>query len=217
MDGYIDFVQRYNSSNDQVSMAADYAKWMSQYPSVVDKIDKMDQSKMTDADVAYYLEVIGRVFGRLSAEEVCECSFCRTNFSVAALLRESDELRRDKVKYRAEKEMRADALEAEKLRFEAERELASRRDREAYKREFKEGGFSKALVIFAVLGVPGVMSSTSGRYVQLAPLLVAFLQIALCATSWLMGMQIIHKPRQYAHKAIGIAGLVMPLVYIGAW
>ncbi len=70
MDGYIDFMQRYNSSNDQVAMAADYAKWMSQYPSVVDKIDKMDQSKMTDADVAYYLEVTGRVSGKLGAAAI---------------------------------------------------------------------------------------------------------------------------------------------------
>lgn len=66
MNKYVDFMQKYKDGGSSMSMAADYAKMVAQYSDMTKKIDALDDSEMSDADLAYYLEVMGRVNEKLA-------------------------------------------------------------------------------------------------------------------------------------------------------
>lgn len=66
MNKYVDFMQKYKDGGSSMSMAADYAKMVAQYSDMTKKIDALDDSTMSDADLAYYLEVMNRVNEKLA-------------------------------------------------------------------------------------------------------------------------------------------------------
>ena len=47
-------------------MLGDYAKLMAKYSTMTKKISALDESTMTSADAAYYIEVTGRVTAKLA-------------------------------------------------------------------------------------------------------------------------------------------------------
>lgn len=66
MNEYCDFMETYDSdSSNVVGMAADYADMMSRYSDMTEQIDAIDEDSLSAEDLAYYMEVMGRVNARL--------------------------------------------------------------------------------------------------------------------------------------------------------
>lgn len=65
MDEYIDFMKRYQETDDTMSLLQDYTDYMAKYSDFMQKVNKLDTSKMSAADSAYYLEVTTRVSKKL--------------------------------------------------------------------------------------------------------------------------------------------------------
>ncbi|MEE0971565.1 MAG: DUF6591 domain-containing protein, partial [Bifidobacterium ruminantium] len=66
-DQYVDFMKKYKDSNYSADMLVDYTKMMQQYSDTMTKMDSIDQSTLSSADDAYYLEVLGRVTQKLAS------------------------------------------------------------------------------------------------------------------------------------------------------
>lgn len=65
MNEYCDFMEKYDESDDVVSMLKDYTSYMAKYADFTKKFDELDDSDLNDAELAYYLEVQNRVNQRL--------------------------------------------------------------------------------------------------------------------------------------------------------
>ena len=61
MNDYCDFMKKYNQSPTDLSLLADYTSYMSKYAETMKKIEAIDESELSDAELNYYLEVTGRV------------------------------------------------------------------------------------------------------------------------------------------------------------
>ena len=66
MNDYVEFMKKYQDSDDTASMLADYGKMMSNYAEWTAKFDDIDSGSLSAEDTAYYLEVQGRVLQKLS-------------------------------------------------------------------------------------------------------------------------------------------------------
>ncbi|MCC8357570.1 MAG: hypothetical protein LJU34_06995 [Oscillospiraceae bacterium] len=68
MNEYVEFMKEYMEadSSDLVGLLADYASYMAQYADMMDKIDAIYQDELSNEELAYYLEVTGRVLLKLS-------------------------------------------------------------------------------------------------------------------------------------------------------
>ncbi len=66
MNKYCDFMEKYDSSSSTAAMLADYTKISAEYVEWAGKIDAVDQTTLSEADCAYYLEVTARVTERLA-------------------------------------------------------------------------------------------------------------------------------------------------------
>lgn len=66
MNSYVEFMKKYEDSDDATSMLADYGSMMQQYSDWSKKFDDVDESSLSADDQAYYLEVQGRVAQKLS-------------------------------------------------------------------------------------------------------------------------------------------------------
>ena len=67
MDEYVDFMQHYmnDESDSTLSMMGDYYRILTRYTEFAEKIDAFDESELTNAELAYYLEVTNRVSQKL--------------------------------------------------------------------------------------------------------------------------------------------------------
>ncbi|MBD5444833.1 MAG: hypothetical protein HDR29_04700 [Lachnospiraceae bacterium] len=65
MDEYCDFMKKYTTSDDITSMAMDYAKLLKEEIEWAEKIDKLENEEMNDAEAKYYAEVTLRVSQKL--------------------------------------------------------------------------------------------------------------------------------------------------------
>lgn len=67
MDEYVAFMQRYMNAdgNTMLSMLGDYYSMLERYTDFAEAIDDMDESEMTTAELAYYIEVTSRVSQKL--------------------------------------------------------------------------------------------------------------------------------------------------------
>ena len=67
MDEYVDFMQKYLNADptSMVSMMGDYYSILARYTEFAEKIDAFDESELTNAELAYYLEVTNRVSQKL--------------------------------------------------------------------------------------------------------------------------------------------------------
>ena len=67
IDEYAAFMERYANadSGDLAAMMGDYASFMSRYADFAEKLDAMDESELTNAELAYYLEVTSRCSQKL--------------------------------------------------------------------------------------------------------------------------------------------------------
>ena len=67
MDEYVEFMKKYVNADptNLVAMMGDYYKMLDRYTEYAEKIDAMDESELTNAELAYYLEVTNRVSQKL--------------------------------------------------------------------------------------------------------------------------------------------------------
>ncbi|MDO4408838.1 MAG: hypothetical protein Q4C16_07840 [Eubacteriales bacterium] len=68
MNEYCDFMDHYDSSD--LSMLAQFTKIMAKYAQYTGKMEEIDESELSPADSAYYLEANTRILKRLSEVEV---------------------------------------------------------------------------------------------------------------------------------------------------
>lgn len=67
MNEYADFMEKYNNSDDTLSMMDEYTKMLEQYSAAMKEINKIDEDSLSYDDLQYYLEVTTRVTKRLAA------------------------------------------------------------------------------------------------------------------------------------------------------
>ncbi len=67
MDEYVAFMKKYSDNPSDVSLLADYARYMSKYGDMVDKFNKWESEDLNDAELAYYMDVQTRVNQKLLA------------------------------------------------------------------------------------------------------------------------------------------------------
>lgn len=67
INNYCNFMIEYNNAGpeDTVSMLADYTSYLQQYTETIDGLNSIDQDSLSAADLAYYIEVNGRISQRL--------------------------------------------------------------------------------------------------------------------------------------------------------
>ena len=67
MDEYVAFMQKYMNADptSSVSMMGDYYSILARYTEFAEKMDAFDESELTNAELAYYLEVTSRVSQKL--------------------------------------------------------------------------------------------------------------------------------------------------------
>lgn len=61
MNDYADFMKKYKANPSDVSLLADYADYMTKYADMVEKFDKWESEDLSDAELAYYIDVQARV------------------------------------------------------------------------------------------------------------------------------------------------------------
>lgn len=64
-DEYIEFMESYDSDTAGFTTMLEYADMVAQYAEMVAAMEKVEDSEMTEAELAYYLEVSGRIYQKL--------------------------------------------------------------------------------------------------------------------------------------------------------
>lgn len=64
--GFTTYQNKNSESDNSLSMAADYAKYLKKYTDTMDKLDAIDEDSLSDADLEYYIEVSGRSTSKLA-------------------------------------------------------------------------------------------------------------------------------------------------------
>lgn len=67
MNEYVDFMKKYMNADpsNMASMLGDYYSILSRYTAFAEKIDQLDESQLTTAELNYYIEVTSRVSQKL--------------------------------------------------------------------------------------------------------------------------------------------------------
>lgn len=66
-DSYIEFMEKYETSDNSAAMMADYMDFMSQYFDTLEKMEALGDEEMSDEEAAYYTEVNLRISQKLLA------------------------------------------------------------------------------------------------------------------------------------------------------
>lgn len=64
-DEYVAFMKKYSESDDTLSMLNDYTQYMTQYTETMNKMNEINEDELSDADLAYYIEVQARISQKL--------------------------------------------------------------------------------------------------------------------------------------------------------
>lgn len=64
-DEYIAFMQKYTNNPTDLSLLSEYSNFLSQYTDTMNKMTSIDTSSLSADDLAYYLEVTGRIYDKL--------------------------------------------------------------------------------------------------------------------------------------------------------
>ena len=67
INNYCDFMEKYNNAGpeDTAAMLADYTSYLQQYTETIDGLNSINEDSLSAADLAYYIEVNGRISQRL--------------------------------------------------------------------------------------------------------------------------------------------------------
>lgn len=64
-DEYIAFMKKYTEAENPIGMLTDYSSYMNKYIDMMDKLDKLDDGDLNDAEILYYAEVSARINKKL--------------------------------------------------------------------------------------------------------------------------------------------------------
>lgn len=64
-DEYVDFMKRYSTSDDALSMLNEYLDYMQKYTEYMGKLDELAEYDMNEAESAYYLAATLRIEQKL--------------------------------------------------------------------------------------------------------------------------------------------------------
>ena len=64
-DEYIEFMETYQNSDNPASLMTEYAEYMTKYTEAMEALDNINEEELSDAEYAYYLEVMNRVNQKL--------------------------------------------------------------------------------------------------------------------------------------------------------
>ena len=67
MDEYVAFMQKYMKADpvSMIGMMGDYTRILTRYTEFAEKMDAFDEEDLTNAELAYYIEVTSRVSQKL--------------------------------------------------------------------------------------------------------------------------------------------------------
>ncbi len=65
MDEYVDFMKKYESSDDTIGLLSDYLEYISEYADMAAKLDAVDTDELSTEELEYYLDVVNRVSKKL--------------------------------------------------------------------------------------------------------------------------------------------------------
>lgn len=65
-DEYIEFMKKFESTDDPSTLLGAYADYMHQYSETMQKLDDIDEDSLSDDDYAYYIEVHTRILEKLA-------------------------------------------------------------------------------------------------------------------------------------------------------
>lgn len=63
---YVDFLKRYESSDNALSMITDYMDYLSKYAEMGEELNALNTSELSEEETAYYMEVMARITKLLS-------------------------------------------------------------------------------------------------------------------------------------------------------
>ena len=64
-DEYAEFMKKYSETDDVTVLLAEYTEYVSKLADYTQKLDEIDEDSLSDADLAYYLEVQNRINKKL--------------------------------------------------------------------------------------------------------------------------------------------------------
>lgn len=64
-DEYVEFMKKYNSSTDTMSLLNDYMSFMTRYAEAMKGLEEIDESDLSSVEVLYYTEVMTRINAKL--------------------------------------------------------------------------------------------------------------------------------------------------------
>lgn len=137
-------------------------------------------------------------------EEKAVCQYCGTEIDAGAVLNESDAVKIEKMKVKAQKDM-----ELSKRREEAEK--AKKQEEKDSINSFKKSKFSKVLIVFAVIGVFLCIGSFATGYILAG--IAAVIMTALFLISYLMGLKVIREKKRGFRILAAILGFLMFIPY----
>ena len=65
-DEYVDFMQKFASSENTLGMMTQYASMMARYAETMSALDEIDSDSLSEADALYYMEVTLRITKKLA-------------------------------------------------------------------------------------------------------------------------------------------------------
>lgn len=69
-DEYCEFMKKYSESTDTLEMLTDYTEYLTKYADTMIKLDEIENGDMTDAELKYYTEVMGRINQKLASVKI---------------------------------------------------------------------------------------------------------------------------------------------------
>ena len=143
------------------------------------------------------------------------CDYCGSSMLVSELINESDDVKIQKIKSQAYKdvEMGKQQLEAERIKNEAEKE--KRQADENSVEKFKKSKFSKVLIIFAV--VSALFCAVAFNDGKVLAGIIGIVQTALFVVSYLMGIQVIKEKKRNLRTLVAIIAFVLLIPFLSLY
>ena len=169
----------------------------------------MNRDKQNDA--SFICKSCGAKLNVDVSQVMAICDHCGNSVLVSELLNESDEVKVQKIKSQAYKDVESgkQQLEAEKLKNATEKEKQQAETTAVEK--FKKSKFSKVLIVFAVISA--LMCAVAFNNSRILAGVVALIQTALFVASWLMGMQIIKEKKNGIRIIAAIVAFILFIPY----
>lgn len=173
----------------------------------------MNRDKQNDA--SFICKSCGAKLNVDVSQVMAICDHCGNSALVSELLNESDEVKIQKIKSQAYKdvELGKQQLAAEKIKSEAVKEKQQAETNTGEK--FKKSKFSKVLIVFAVISA--LMCAVGFNDNRTLAGIVALIQTVLFIVSWLMGMRILKEKKKGIRIIAAIIAFMLFIPYLNLY